>query len=174
MLLPENKKQPLEIGEIIMRRMITEKDVEKLDNIKPSEIEKLGAMQDPKTATAGQILTADGKGKATYKTASSDGTKLWNYTQTFSNTIKQDASIGAYIRVLSKYGKYAISPYFFQSAVKSGDTTIPYSELVLMSRRESPDVWVYVLIPEATMTKYNLTVGSAISGNLGWYYYSEQ
>ena len=167
-----------------MRRMITETDVEKLDSIHPSEIEKLGkitnadiesvqATQSPIGATANYVLTADGKGKATYKTAPSGGTKLWNYTQTFSDTIKQDASIGAYIRVYCRYGKYAISPYFFQSAVKSGDTTIPYSELVLMSRRESPDVWVYVLIPEATMTKYNLTVGSSISGNLGWYYYSE-
>ena len=156
-----------------MRRMITEKDVEKLDSIKPSEIEKLGAMQDPKTADAGQILTADGKGKATYKTAPSGGTKLWNYTKTFSDTIKQDGTLGAYVRIYSSYGKYAISPYFFQSPVKSGDTTIPYSELSLMARRESPEVWVYVLIPEATMTKYNLTVGSSISGNIGWYYYNE-
>ena len=90
-----------------MRRMLTETEVEKLDSIKPSEIQKLGAMQDPKTATANQVLTADGKGKATYKTAPSGGTKLWNYTQTFSDTIKQDASIGAYIRVYSRYGKYA-------------------------------------------------------------------
>ena len=29
-----------------MRRMITEKDVEKLDSIKPSEIEKLGKITD--------------------------------------------------------------------------------------------------------------------------------
>lgn len=50
-----------------MRRMITEKDVEKLDSIKPSEIEKLGAMQDPKTATSGQILTASADGKATFQ-----------------------------------------------------------------------------------------------------------
>ena len=50
-----------------MRRMITEKDVEKLDSIKPSEIEKLGAMQDPKTATAGQVLTAVAGGKAEFK-----------------------------------------------------------------------------------------------------------
>ena len=52
-----------------MRRMITETDVEKLDSIKPSEMQKLGAMQDPKTATAGQVLTADGTGKAVYKAA---------------------------------------------------------------------------------------------------------
>ena len=58
-----------------MRRMITETDVEKLDSIKPSEIEKLGAMQDPKTATAGQVLTAVAGGKAEYKDASG-GTKI--------------------------------------------------------------------------------------------------
>ena len=69
-----------------MRRMITETDVEKLDSIQPSEIEKLGkitnadiesvqAMQSPKNATANQVLTADGTGKAVYKDASG-GTKI--------------------------------------------------------------------------------------------------
>ena len=69
-----------------MRRMITEKDVEKLESIKPSEIEKLGkitdadiesvkAMQSPKNAKANQVLTADGAGKAVYKDASG-GTKI--------------------------------------------------------------------------------------------------
>lgn len=50
-----------------MRRMITEKEVEKLDSIKPSEIEKLGAMQDPKDAGNGYVLTATADGKAIYK-----------------------------------------------------------------------------------------------------------
>ena len=50
-----------------MRRMITESDVEKLDSIKPSEMQKLAAMQDPKEAQPDQVLTADGTGKAVYK-----------------------------------------------------------------------------------------------------------
>ena len=65
-----------------MRRMLTETEVEKLDSIKPSEIQKLGkitdadiesvqAMQSPKNATADYVLTADGKGKATYKQSQS-------------------------------------------------------------------------------------------------------
>ena len=53
-----------------MRRMITESDVEKLDSIKPSEMQKLAAMQDPKTAQPNQVLTADGTGKAVFKDAS--------------------------------------------------------------------------------------------------------
>ena len=66
--------------------MLTETEVEKLDSIKPSEIEKLGkiteadiesvqAMQSPKNAKANQVLTADGAGKAVYKDASG-GTKI--------------------------------------------------------------------------------------------------
>ena len=65
-----------------MRRMLTETEVEKLDSIKPSEIEKLGkitnadiesvqATQSPIGATAKYVLTADGKGKATYKQSQS-------------------------------------------------------------------------------------------------------
>ena len=50
--------------------MITETDVEKLDSIKPSEMQKLAAMQDPKEAQPDQVLTADGTGKAVFKNAS--------------------------------------------------------------------------------------------------------
>ena len=50
-----------------MRRMITESDVEKLDSIKPSEMQKLAAMQDPKDALPGFILTANREGTATYQ-----------------------------------------------------------------------------------------------------------
>ena len=67
-----------------MRRMITETDVEKLDSIQPSEIEKLGkitnadiesvkATQSPIGATANYVLTADGKGKAVYRKPASAG-----------------------------------------------------------------------------------------------------
>ena len=75
--------------------MLTETEVEKLDSIKPSEIEKLGkitnadiesvqATQSPKNAKANQVLTADGNGKAVYKDASG-GTqiKLLFTTKTF-------------------------------------------------------------------------------------------
>ena len=69
-----------------MRRMSTETDVEKLDSIQPSEIQKLGkitdadiesvqAMQSPKDATANYVLTADGNGKAKYKQSQS-GSKI--------------------------------------------------------------------------------------------------
>ena len=50
-----------------MRRMFTESDVEKLDLIKPSEMQKLAAMQDPKDALPGCVLTANSEGTATYQ-----------------------------------------------------------------------------------------------------------
>ena len=60
-----------------MRRMLTETEVEKLDSIKPSEMQKLAVMQDPKEAKANQVLTADGTGKAVYKDASAG--KIYRY-----------------------------------------------------------------------------------------------
>lgn len=73
-----------------MRRMITEKDVEKLDSITASENEKLGAMQDPKTATAGQVLTAVAGGKAEFKAPSGGAKHLWSVG--ISYTIKDSES----------------------------------------------------------------------------------
>lgn len=73
-----------------MRRMLTETEVDKLDSIKPSEIEKLGAMQDPKTATAGQVLTAVAGGKAEFKAPSGGAKHLWSVG--ISYTIKESAS----------------------------------------------------------------------------------
>ena len=156
-----------------MRRMLTETEVEKLDSIKPSEIEKLGSMQDPKTADAGQVLTADGTGKAAYKPAPSAGTKLYHTTDSITNNIKHDDIKGNYVQVYVRYGKYALSPSFYNQAIRSGDITIPWSEVALLTERVYPDVYVYIMIPEATMTKYNLTVGSPISANVSYFYYKE-
>ena len=90
--------------------MLTETEVEKLDSIKPSEIQKLGkiteadiesvqAMQSPKDARANYILTADGKGKATYKPAAG-GTELerpWTSGAHFSpSSLKTNARFPGY------------------------------------------------------------------------------
>lgn len=157
-----------------MRRMITEKDVEKLDSIKPSEIEKLGAMQDPKEATSGQILTADGKGKAAYKPAPSAGTKIYSATQDFKNEpTEQTAIYGMHVKITCRYGDRAFSPGFYNIALKCGDTVIPYSDVVLMPESSHSYMYIYILFPEATVTKYNIAVGAMVSGNLSYYYYEK-
>ena len=157
-----------------MRRMITEKDVEKLDSIKLSEIEKLGAMQDPKTATSGQILTADGTGKAAYKPAPIAGTKIYSATQDFDNKATVQSDIyGMYAKIPCRYGDKAFSPGFYNLALKCGDTIIPYSDVVLMPIADYPDMYIYILFPDATVAKYNIAVGAMVSGNLSYYYYKK-
>ena len=93
-----------------MRRMITETDVEKLDSIQPSEIEKLGkitnadiesvkAMQSPKNAKAGYVLTAVSGGTAEYKPAAG-GTKLerpWTSgSQFYASDLKTNSKFPGY------------------------------------------------------------------------------
>ena len=91
-----------------MRRMITETDVEKLDSIQPSEIEKLGkitdadiesvkATQSPIGATANYVLTADGKGKANYKQSQSGARITYSFGGGGSSIPKSwFGSIGSY------------------------------------------------------------------------------
>ena len=82
-----------------MRRMITEKDVEKLDSIKPSDIESVQAMQSPKNAEAGYVLTAVSGGTAEYKPAAG-GTKMerpWSSGASFTaSSLKTNARFPGY------------------------------------------------------------------------------
>lgn len=82
-----------------MRRMITESDVEKLDSIQPSEIQKLAAMQDPKEARTGYVLTAVSGGTAQYK-APAAGTKINRYwtsgMQMTADQLKSNARFPGY------------------------------------------------------------------------------
>ena len=95
-----------------MRRMLTETEVEKLDSIKPSEIEKLGkitdadiesvqAMQSPKNAKTGYVLTAVSGGTAEYKPAAS-GTKLERPWTSGSNFYASD------LKTNSKFPGYKV------------------------------------------------------------------
>ena len=97
-----------------MRRMLTETEVEKLDSIKPSEIQKLGkitdadiesvqAMQSPIGATKNYVLTADGQGKATYKPAGGQSYTARSVKVTVRLTVSPSGtanSIGAACTVL--------------------------------------------------------------------------
>ena len=116
-----------------MRRMITETDVEKLDSIQPSEIEKLGkitnadiesvqAMQSPKNATNGYVLTADGAGKAVYKAPASGGIKRIDVVSRSRNYSKDNFGIYSEYqgyRVVKESSYHQISvlvkefPYYF-------------------------------------------------------------
>lgn len=122
-----------------MRRMITETDVEKLDSIKPSEIEKLGkiteadiesvkAMQSPKNAKADQVLTADGTGKAVYKDASG-GTKIGLYFTSkafYKPWFEHD--VGGERLDRTKFPGYKVAKDSLNKYLKIGREGFPYYE----------------------------------------------
>lgn len=154
-----------------MRRMLTETEVEKLDSIKPSEIEKLSRIQDSKDSNTGNVLTVVSGGKAEYRKPASGGTQIHHSTTWVNGDIKQSPTYGYYVEKQDSFNPEIISCNFYNQQIKSGDTVIPYSDVILMAISYSMYTSILILIPETTMTKYNLTAGSPITSNVGYYYY---
>ena len=154
-----------------MRRMITETDVEKLESVQPSEMQKLAAMQDPKTVKNGWVLTANGRGQAVYAIPASGGTKIIYNKTPFNAVIQQDARKGTFAEIEVSFAKHIVSLHYTTVPVSCGDVQIPYSEVQLLSIPLGTNSTITMLIPEATMTKHNLAVGSKITTNIGYCYY---
>ena len=171
-----------------MRRMITEKDVEKLDSIKPSEIEKLGkitdadiesvkAMQSPKNATDGYVLTADGQGKAVYRKPATAGSKIHSTTETIpsSKRIETDER-GTFLEVQLS-ASHVINVYFYQPLkIKNADTwtTMDESCFKMVPYITGMGGWDYARIyfTQEAITKYSITAESQFYGVIHYDYYS--
>lgn len=153
-----------------MRRMITEKDVEKLDSIKPSEIEKLGkitendiesvkAMQSPKNAKANAVLTADGHGNATYQPAGGASYRSQNFTYNTNLTLKEDANTPTfggtiYVEMPSISGQnilVIISPNFLK--IECGGKYIDPSRITTYITRGRA---IIIRVPKAVITEMEL------------------
>lgn len=155
-----------------MRRMITEKDVEKLDSIKPSEIEKLGAMQDPKTATAGRVLTAVSGGKAEYKAMPSAGTKIQKSLYfPFSQTgLQTDENGNKYIAKEVDYSGTLISVWMRDDLKANGNViqrgdyiTSPWINSTGAGRDQAR-----IYFPTATIEKYSLSETTEFTGSFAY------
>ena len=160
--------------------MITETDVEKLDSIQPSEIEKLGkitdadiesvqAMQSPKNAKADQVLTADGTGKAVYKDASGGDQYAIKYkissgeeTGTISTNESESYQqvYGAYISIRDVFPTTSVkrvlgivSPNF--AYIKINDIYYPATEFLF----KYGDNNLTVHIPKEFCTRVGITDG---------------
>ena len=146
--------------------MITEKDVEKLDSIKPYDIQKLGAMQDPKTASAGTVLTAVAGGKSEYKEIPSAGAVIKKHpATTFGDEIKTDET-GNYISLRAISSDSILRP--FVDSVKAGGTTkMDLSTISLIPLNG----YIRVYFSPAAMTQYSLTTGSRVVASVGYIYY---
>ena len=170
-----------------MRRMLTETEVEKLDSIKPSEIEKLGkiteadiesvqAMQSPKNANNGYVLTADGQGKAVYRRPATAGSTIHSTTKSISpsNKIATDGR-GTFLQVQLSASN-VITVYFYQPLqIKNGDTrtTIDESCFKLVPYITGMGGWDYARIyfTAEAITKYSITAESEFSGVIHYNYY---
>ena len=158
---------------------ITDDDIAKLNSITDADVQSVKAIQSPKDATAGQVLTADGAGKAVYKTPApaSGGTKIIYKTIIFRTEIKQDAKKGTFAEMEVPDAKHIISLHYNNSYIAVGgiEPYIPYSEVQLISIPLVTGSTITMLIPEATKTKYNLPVGpdTEIVTNIGYCYYND-
>ena len=155
-----------------MRRMLTEKDVDKIDSIDRADIKTLTATGSPKDARSGYVLTADGKGKATYKSKPSGTLVQWQNGQEFSlNGFKTDADGNKYIEIKNTHGDTAIilGPYM-KIKLTANDVAILPVEYTLMTFKEPLASGVRIYFPDTTITKYNLTAETRFDGSVGYAY----
>ena len=155
--------------------MITESDVEKLDSIKPSEIQKLGGMQDPKEAKANQVLTADGTGKAVYKPAAG-GSKIHHDWRTFGETKKlspDNTNYGKHIETYFNCINVISARLYPYSVFKIGNTEVPFTAAtVLVGQKYGPEsTYIEVCFSDEVVTKYNITADTDITFSLEVFYY---
>ena len=157
---------------------ITDDDIAKLHSITDADVQSVKAMESPKNAAAGTVLTADGAGKAVYKTPSpaSGGTNIIYKTIIFRTEIQQDAKKGTFAEMAVADAKHIISlscnSYIYCGGI---EPAIPYSEVQFVSIQNGTGSTITLLIPEATKTKYNLPVGpdTEITANIGYCYYND-
>ena len=158
-----------------MRRMITEKDVDKLDSIKPSEIEKLGAMQDPKEARENQVLTADGTGKAVYK-AAAGGSKIHHDWQTSGETKKlspDNTNYGKHIETYFNYANIIVARLYPYSVLKIGGTQVPFTAVNVLvgTKYGQGSTYIELCFSDEVVAKYNITADTDITFSLEVFYY---
>ena len=160
-----------------MRRMITESDVEKLDSIQPSEIEKLGAMQDPKTATAGQILTATSDGKAVYKAPAASGSVIkreLRYEQAYKLATTNKEQWGEHIETHFNEPNIMIARLRPGSTMKIDGVRVPLTAATVYvgDIYGTPDsYYLEICFSDEAISKYNITADSEIKFSLEVFYY---
>ena len=156
-----------------MRRMLTEKDVDKIDSIDPADIETLKATGSPKGASSGYVLTADGNGKATYQKISG-GTSIKNdYGQNISITGYQtDGDGNKYLANMFYSSSNKIISLWMNGPLKADGVTIPRAEYTLTKMVSSSQGIDYAMIylPDETITKYSITNKTKFTGKVSLLY----
>ena len=156
-----------------MRRMLTEKDVDKIDSIDPADIETLKATGSPKDASSGYVLTADGNGKATYKYISS-GSIIDSSRQTISATgYNTDDDGNKFLSGNAQCGWHEHIVYLYISgSLKADGVAIPRAEYTLTSNVNPRGGYDKILIylPDETIAKHSITNQTKFTVDVGFYF----
>lgn len=157
-----------------MRRMLTEKDVDKIDSIDPADIETLKATGSPKGATSGYVLTADGNGKATYKYKSSGTVIDNNLMQSISGTGYQTDDDGnKFISVNAACGWHEHVMYLWvRDSLKADGVAIPRAEYTLTSNINymGGKDKILIYLPDETIAKHSITAQTNLTITVSFFY----
>ena len=154
-----------------MRRMLTEKDVDKIDSIDPADIETLKATGSPKDASSGYVLTADGKGKAKYMAVPKTEITFYRGFTDFSlesnNKYKTDENGSKYVS-LTLWRNQRLINGCLMAPLKAGNVNIPIAELSVSiwsdNLAKKPDQ-LRVYLSDEVISKYSITADTTFSGN---------
>lgn len=154
-----------------MRRMLTEKDVDKIDSIDPADIETLKATGSPKNASSGYVLTADGKGKATYKKISGGTTIKADYLESVSQTGYQTDAYGNKF-LSTEYWDGEIISVWMRDPLKADGVNIPRAEYTLTKTTNymGGNDHILIYLPDETITKYSITTQTKFTGSVSLFY----
>lgn len=136
------------------------------EKLTDDDIESIQSMQSPKNATANQVLTADGNGKAVYK-AMASSVKV--ESRSFSNVAITTDENGTY-GIIPLVGKRVINAYMTSTPIVDSQkvdlsliTTVPFPG-------SAGDTFIRVYFSPEAITKYSITATSKLSGYIKFYY----
>ena len=156
-----------------MRRMLTEKDVDKIDSIDPADIETLKATGSPKGAKSGYVLTADGNGKATYQ-YKSGGAVIDSSGNRFSVTGYQTDDEGnKFLSMDASCGWHEHVMYLWmRDPLKADGVSIPRAEYTVTSMTNPRGGYdkILIYIPDETIAKHSITAQTKLTANVGFYF----
>ena len=156
-----------------MRRMLTEKDVDKIDSIDPADIETLKATASPKGANSGYVLTADGKGKAKYKHLNTGIVIRKETGQFFSQTGLTTDDDGNKCITIQGVGENTAICFAgcLKGSIKANGVAIPIAESILMPYKTSVFSGFRIYFSDETITKYNFNAETQFTGEIRYSYY---
>lgn len=139
------------------------------EKLTDEDIDSIKAVQSPKDATAGQVLTADGAGKAVYKTPAPSGRVInYNLLKSFSKTGYDTDEYGnKFISVDCDLGYRAlVIAVWIREQLRANNVVIPIAEYTVMQQFQAvADDRLRIYLPDETITKHGLTAETVFTGS---------